>query len=229
VGVRDPYFPFHALNLRSNPFRALTDDEWAEIVVLPPPLAAAEQTGQHLQVLGELGRGKTSSLLGLTALLRRAGRRVAYEYLPEGKRVFDTPLADLEAFALDEVQRLSHNERERLWRAAQAGLRLALGSHEDLAAAFAARGLPLVTVGLDAPDAAYLARILARRIEYFTLDPARPTVTLAPEAVSALHAAYGSNRRLIERCLYEVFQEVEVVGEVGTAQVEAMAARLAKE
>ena len=219
--VRDPYFPFHALNLRSNPFRALTDEEWAEVVVLPHALEAAEEGGGHLQVLGELGRGKTSALLGLTAGWRRGGRRVAYEYLPEGRRVFKTQVAGLELLALDEAQRLSRRERERLLRAAEAGLRLALGSHEDFAAAFAARGWPLTTVRLDAPDAAHLGRILARRLEYFAFDPARPGMTISDGAVAALHAAYGSNRRAIERCLYEVFQAVNVVGEVSAAQVEA--------
>ncbi len=220
--MRDPYFPFHALNLRSNPFRALTDEEWAEVVVLPPGMAEAEASGQHLQVLGELGRGKTSALLGLAAGWRRAGRRAVYEYLPEGQRVFKTQLAGLEVFALDEAQRLSRRERERLWRAAKAGLRLALGSHDDFARAFAARGLPLLTVQLDAPDASHLARVLARRLGYFTLDPAWPGMTISDSAVMALHAAYGSNRRAIERCLYEVFQAVEAVGEVGAAQVEAV-------
>jgi hypothetical protein len=227
--MRDPYFPFHALNLRSNPFRALTDEEWAEVVVLPPGLAEAEATGQHLQVLGELGRGKTSALLGLAAEWRGAGRRAAYEYLPEGARAFKTPVRGLEVFALDEAQRLSRRERERLWRAAKAGLRLALGSHEDFAAAFTARGLPLRTVRLDEPDAAHLGRILARRLEYFALDPARPGMTISDGAVAALHAAYGSNRRAIERCLYEVFQAVEAVGEVSAAQVESVRARQVKE
>jgi len=224
--VRDPYFPFHALNLRSNPFRALTDEEWAEVVVLPPGLAEADASGQHLQVLGELGRGKTSALLGLTAGWRRAGRRAAYEYLPEGQHVFKTPLAGLEMIALDEAQRLNRRERERLWRAAEAGLRLVLGSHEDFAAAFAKRGLPPTTVQLDEPDAAHLARLLARRLDYFALDPAQPGMTISDGAVRALHAAYGSNRRAIERCLYEVFQAVEAVGEVSAAQVEAMRARI---
>jgi hypothetical protein len=57
------------------------------------------------------------------------------------------------------------------------------------------------------------------------LDPTQPEVTISDGAVAALHAAYGSNRRAIERCLYEVFQDMDVVGEVGAAQVEAMAAR----
>lgn len=224
--MRGSYFPFHALNLRSNPFRALTDDEWADIVVLPPALAAADLTGRHLQVLGELGRGKTSALLGLAARHRLAGRRVAYEYLPEGQRRFHTPLTSLQVFALDEAQRLTPRERARLWRAAQSGLRLLLGSHEDLSPAFAAHHLSFDTVTLDPPDAAHLARLLIRRVQYFTLDPSRPAVTLAPDAVAALHTRFGSNRRAIERCLYEVFQQLEVIGEITAAQVEAAAARL---
>jgi hypothetical protein len=225
-GVRDPYFPFHALNLRANPFRALTDEEWAEVVVLPPALEAAEREGGHLQVLGELGRGKTSALLGLAARLRRKGQRVTYEYIPEGRGDFRSALMEINVFALDEVQRLHPRERRRLLDAAEAGLRLLLGSHTDLRSRFVARGLPLATVRLDAPDPAHLARILARRLDYFALDPARPGMTISDGAVAALHAADGSNRRAIELCLYEVFQELREPGEVTARAVEEMAARI---
>src|SRR5262249_26539331 len=114
---RNSYFPFHALGFRSNPFRALTDEEWAEIVVLPPELAAAaaeaEARGGHLQILGDRGRGKTSALLGLAAAQRQAGKRAAYEYLPEGRDSFRTALAGLDVFLLDEAQRLNGAEQRR--------------------------------------------------------------------------------------------------------------------
>src|SRR5207248_5460657 len=126
----DPYFPFHALGYRSNPFRALSDEEWADIVVLPEAVLAVAAGPNHLQILGELGHGKTSALLGLAQQLRRAGRRVAYEYLPIGHYVFTSQLTGLDVFLLDEVQRLRTAERRRLLAAAKGGLRLMLGSHE---------------------------------------------------------------------------------------------------
>lgn len=212
--MRDPYFPFRALGLRANPFRALTDDEWADVVVLPPAAEAAVHSAIHLQVLGEMGRGKTSTLLGLAARLRRAGQRAAYEYLPLGQRAFRAPLAGLDVFLLDEAQRLRSGERRRLLAAAAGGLRLVVGSHEDLSPLFARRGLAVVTVQLGAPDYEHLERVLRRRLDYFALDPARPAISLAPAAVAALHAAYGSDLRAIERCLYEVFQSLEAPGEV---------------
>ena len=33
--MRNPWFPFHSLGFRCNPFRVLTDEEWAEVAVLP--------------------------------------------------------------------------------------------------------------------------------------------------------------------------------------------------
>src|SRR5712692_10403753 len=134
--MRDPYFPFHALGFRSNPFRALTDEEWAAIVVLPEAILQAAASGGHLQVLGEMGRGKTSTLLGLAEHFRHGGRFVEYEYLPIGQDMFKSPLAGLQVFLLDEVQRLRPDERRRLLAAARGGLRLILGSHDDLTPLF---------------------------------------------------------------------------------------------
>jgi len=207
--VRDPYFPFHALGFRSNPFRALSDDEWADVVVLPEAVSQAAALGGHLQVLGRLGRGKTSTLLGLAAQLRRAGQRAAYEYLAVGCDVFTTAPAGLDVFLLDEAQRLRHRERGRLLAAAGAGPRLILGSHEDLAPQFENSRLPLATVRLGAPDATHLAAILARRLDYFALEPGQPAVTFDASATDLLQARFGGNLRAIEHFLYEVFQALE--------------------
>ena len=68
----------------------------------------------NLQVLGEKGYGKTTLLLYLTAQQRYAGRRVAYEWIPEDGRTFQTALTDLDCFFLDEAQRLTKKERKRL-------------------------------------------------------------------------------------------------------------------
>jgi hypothetical protein len=134
--MRDSYFPFHALGYRSNPFRALTDEEWADIVVLPGVVIEAASGAGHLQILGELGHGKTSTLLGLAQQFRRSGLSVAYEYLPIGHDSFTSTLTSLDVFLLDEVQRLRPNERRRLLAATASGLRLVVGSHEDLTPLF---------------------------------------------------------------------------------------------
>ena len=222
--MRDPYFPFHALGFRSNPFRALTDDEWADIVVLSETVLAAATGAGHLQVLGEMGRGKTSTLLGLARRFRRAGRRVAYEYLTIGQDSFNTPLPGPDVFLLDEAQRLRASERRRLLAAARAGPRLILGSHQDLAPLFAAAGLELATARLEAFGPAHLAAVLERRLADAALPTTAPLVTLDPGALAYLTATFGSNLRGTERFLYEVFQRLETPGPLTANSLQAFAA-----
>jgi hypothetical protein len=222
--MRSSYFPFHTLGFRSNPFRALTDEEWADIVVLPQTVLDAAAGGRHLQVLGELGHGKTSTLLGLAQQFRHAGRRVTYEYLPIGYHTFTSPLTGLEVFLLDEVQRLRPAERRRLLAAASAGLRLILGSHEDLAPLFSGAGLSLASVRLDESAPVQLTAILARRLAYFALPGAQPGVTLDPSAVAYLEAKFGANRRAVDHFLYEVFQRLEAPTVITAEHLQALAA-----
>jgi len=116
------YFPLRAVGYACNPFRALSVDEEAVLAVLPEVVTAAfDSSGVHLQILGEQGRGKSATLLGLAARAESAGRRVAYTYVPEGTDRFQTDLAELDLFVLDEAQRLSRRERGRLLDAASAG------------------------------------------------------------------------------------------------------------
>ena len=221
--MRDPYFPFHALGFRSNPFRALTDEEWADVVVLPEEIMVAAAGAGHLQILGEMGRGKTSTLLGLAQQLRRAGRSAAYEYLAIGQDTFNSPVAGLRVFLLDEAQRLRTSERRRLLAAARAGLRLILGSHEDLTPIFGSAGLTLSTLRLEAFGPEYLAAGLARRLPAAALPGAAPLVTMDPTALNYLAATFGSNLRGTERFLYEVFQRLETLGPLTADYLQAFA------
>lgn len=223
--MNNSYFPFHALGFRCNPFRVLTDDEWADIAVLPDAVASVVESGfAHLQVSGPLGHGKTTTLLGLAARFRRESQGVVYEYLPVGQSQFHTSLSGLDVFLLDETQRLNRSERDRLLSAAQAlpkvrnlreGLQLVLSSHDDLAPLFAKRGLPLTNVHLDeaaSPD--HLGLVLARRLSYFALDRTAPGVILTPDAVRYLHETFGGNLRAMQYFLYEVFQRLKSKGAI---------------
>ena len=217
--MRSTYFPFHQLGLRANPFRALEDDEWAAIAVLPEAALRAAGQGGHLQVLGERGRGKTTTLLGLQARLRQAGQRTAYEYVPEGQNTFQAALAGSDVFLLDEAQRLTRNERNRLLGAARAGLRLMLGSHDDLEPLFAAAGLRLGSLRLENEGRAHLEAVLVRRVAFFALTPVAPGVTFEPGAVDYLHVQFGTDLRASERFLYEVFQTLTRPGPISAEQL----------
>lgn len=212
------YFPFHALGFRCNPFRALADDEWAEVAILPEPVAQIVAKGfVHLQIVGEKGCGKTTTLLALTAQSRREGRLAVYEHIEEGQSQFNAEIGGLDLFLLDEAQRLSGPERERLLSSLSEGgigLRLVISSHDDLTPFFARRSLPLTTVRYDTTTLAHLGAVIQRRLAYFALDADAPGVALSPEAARYLHITFGSDIRATEMTLYEVFQQLRERGEI---------------
>jgi hypothetical protein len=202
------HFPFREVGLRCNPFRRLTDEEWAAVAVVPSNLLDALEGAAHLQILGGAGRGKTTCLLGLVARLADEGKRTAYEYLAARENRFRTGLEDLDVFLLDEAQRLTRRERIRLLaqeRVRRRELRLVVATHEDLASPFARQRLPLVTVSLDSVTAAHVAAVVNHRIGYFSLDDP-PAVALSADAVRHLCNMFDSNLRLIDGFLYEFFQ-----------------------
>jgi hypothetical protein len=216
------YFPFHALGLRCNPFRALTDDEWAEIAILPSELAMFyDGDSAHLQVLGEAGRGKTTTLLGLTAYFRRMGRCATYEYLADGQHRFSTETRDLDLFCLDEAQRLIERERRRLAAILRRGhLRVVLGSHEDWCRFFRCHALSLATLNLDVGTEGHFRAALERRLEYFAIRGS-PEVAFTFEAVRYLWETRGGNLRAAERLLYEVFQSLRQPGRITLERLQA--------
>lgn len=207
------YFPFFCLGFRSNPFRALTGEEWAGIAVLPETVAAAlTQSEKHLQILGAAGRGKTTALRAIQAREKTEGRAAAYEYLPLGKRRFSTLVRGLGLFCLDEAQRLDAWERRRLVRtaAAREAARLVLAGHEDLTPLFAKHRIPLTTVRLDTVSVAHIQQLLEKRLDFFALSPppSSPRVTFRADALEWLCDVFGSDLRAAEHLLYEVFQEL---------------------
>jgi len=215
IVVVNVYFPFHALGLQCNPFRALTEEEWGDIALVPPELLALG-AGTPVQILGERGHGKTSLLMGLAAHERRQGRKAVYEYLGAGQDRFKTSLAGLDTFLLDEAQRLNRRERRRLLDEVltpDTAQRLIVGSHEDLTRFFARRRLKLATFRLGAMSAGHLRAVMERRLAYFAL-PGGPRVTLAPEAVTYLHRRFGGNLRAVEQLLYEACQQLPGPGEI---------------
>lgn len=200
------YFPFHELGLRGNPFRALTDDEWADIAILPDEITEILTHGfTHLQILGERGHGKTTILLALAARFKREGIPIAYEYLREGQTHFVSDTLALNVFLLDEAQRLDARERKRLLACAN-DLHLVLGSHVDLTHAFAPHAL--TTLRLDSLTREHLTAILQRRLDYFALNKTSG-ISFTPDAITYLHEHFDGNLRAIEHLLYEVLQRLE--------------------
>jgi hypothetical protein len=204
----DRYFPFRKLGLRSNPFRTLTAEEWADVAVVPQAIEAAFNQGDNLLILGKRGRGKSTTLRTLIRRVEWQGKRVAYERLAFGKWRYQTNISVLDAFAPDEIQRLALWEWSALLARVRDGMRLIMGSHRNDKWLFQLAGIPLTVFHLDRLNTSqHLQRVLQRRIGYFALDGV-PLITLDDSAVNYLYQQYRDNMRAIEHLLYEVFQQL---------------------
>lgn len=210
--MMNSYFPFGALGFRGNPFRAVTDEEWRALAVVPMVVQNEARRGGHLQLTGEAGRGKTSALLGLAELFASTGARWAYVYLPEGVNTLASDLRGVEVLLLDEAQRLSRRERERLMRLVVGGVRAVLATHESFAPLFTRHGLPLASVALDDCDEAHWRAVLERRLNYFSTDGRSSPLSLSDDDVRYLRERFGGNLRAGEQYLYEVFQRYSQSG-----------------
>jgi len=192
----------------SNPFRALTDQEWEEIALLPEAvlLALNSRPPAHLQITGEAGRGKSSALRAICGQARLADISSLYEYLPLEASGFESHLRGVALFCLDEAQRLRQEERQRLLQdAVRHGTRLILGTHEDLTLLFERHALPLTTVALEDLSALHRRAVWEDRLTRFA-RPGTPHATFAPDVHAYLQTRFGTDLRSAERFLYEFFQ-----------------------
>jgi hypothetical protein len=189
-----------------------------EVAVLPESVRRAEGEGGHLQILGGAGSGKTTALLALCEKFRQKEIPYVYEYLPPGSRRFRSDPSRVRVFLLDESQRLSRSERDRLLKIAAAGTRLILGTHENLAAAFQHARMVLRTVELSLSEPGELAILLQRRLERFAIGPI--DLQFSPEVIAWLRKEFGENLRTMEYFLYDYFQTARPVGTIGTGPLQ---------
>lgn len=222
--MRSSYFPFHDIGFRCNPFRALTEEEWVEVAVLPEELTTVlDENDTHIQIIGRDGHGKTTTLMGLKAYFSRKGERFAYEYIPDGQSKYHTDIQHLEIFLLDEFQRLNQHQRARLMASSLGapidGLQLVVSSHEDYSNYFKACDLPLTTFRLENISMRRLSSILDRRLRFFAFDEsAKPTFTIG--AVQYLWKMHGSDLRAVEYLLYHVFQQLRPCERINEEQLQ---------
>lgn len=202
-------FPFERLGLLRNPFGSLQVDEWSNLAVIPADVKTLILAGTHLLFLGDKGQGKTSLLHAIRQQITFSGLQTAYERLPRPMTPYQTSLTGLDAFALDEVQRLRPWCWLSLLRQAQRGTRLLLASHGNVRALFWLAGLPLTTLHMhDLITPAHIREVHTRRIAYFTLPEADP-IPLTADAIAYLWQHYGTRLRAQESLLYTVFQQIQ--------------------
>jgi hypothetical protein len=199
-GSRRPGLPFADLNLCRNPFGEVgrADRGRLAVVEVDHCVQRLKRARYAVQFLGGQGRGKTTHLLAIL----RAVPGAAYVWVDERGRA---RIPQGRPLLIDEIQRLPHRRRRRLWRRM---VPLALGTHEDLREELARDGYEVETVHAAAGlDAGRLARILNRRIEFFRRDPG-PLPRIERETAQAMIDRFGDDLRAIQWHLYERFQNL---------------------
>jgi hypothetical protein len=235
------FFHFPHIGYRRNPFGALSDEEWKAVSVLPLAVERILAAGfDHLQILGPMGIGKSSTLFALQRWfveqeesLRKGAKtqsrgepvarsqstqtnHIVYEYLPEDQRHFVTNTSGLDIFLLDEAQRLNWWQRRKLVKAAS-HLQIIFSSHEDMALLFNKKGLSVTSVDLTGEiDEAWITAVLHKRLAYFAISD-QPHVTLTPAAIAYLVETFGQNLRQMEYFLYEVWQRLDSIEPVNVS------------
>ncbi|MFN2147707.1 MAG: hypothetical protein ACK2T2_04895 [Anaerolineales bacterium] len=225
--LSERYFPFERLGLRGNPFRALTEDEWAALAWLHPALLAAlDQASPILQILGASGRGKSSALLAVKRELLARGREPHYLYLPPGMHRLKRDQQSGDPLLLDEIERLPPRSRRRLFRAAL-GLpgkapQLVFSSHGDLAREVEAiQPGVLASIPLPPITGGQLADLLHARIRAESIA-GDPPVWFDDQAINLLIEYFGDDLRTMERTLYEAFQRLDAAGRIDRARLQRL-------
>jgi hypothetical protein len=218
----DTFFPLHKLGLVKNPFVALTPDEWVAVAVLPPVIYEVLESGfDHLQVIGDRGRGKSTTLHWLCDHFRMQGDSVAYERLPRWHFNYHTDISSLDCFVLDEAQRLFILNQHRLFREAQ-GKHLMIGTHHSWERAFRRYGWQLTTVHIGKQTTReHIQHILDKRLTVFATGKGT-LVYFDDSAIDYLWERWRDNLRGMEYFLYDALQKRRDIGAITVDYLESI-------
>lgn len=201
--------PFQELNLRINPFGALTAEESAKLAVVNIDLNSyarrLNRPGFAIQFFGSSGRGKSTHI----SVIHAHFPDQPYTYIPDGEPVPKIP--DTSVQFIDEMQRIPRSSRLTILKR-QASF--VIGSHRDHSREFKQAGLEYKVFRLHGLTIDRLMIIVRQRIEWARRNPQPPIPYLTKEAAHNLITMYGDDLWAIENHLYEVFQELNQVGEV---------------
>jgi hypothetical protein len=199
--------PFTHLNLQRNPFGEPPPGERTALVVADVEALADQlmRPGKAIQLMGEHGRGKTSRLLALQSRLSdRLGQPVPYVRLRD-----DRAIPAGRVILLDEGALLP---RRAWWRLLRVGS-LAVSTHLNLKALLWPLGFQVRTHRVAGVDAARLAQIFERRLEWARWGPG-PIPTIPRVTIETLIGRYGDDVRSMEGALYDRIQAMDEVCDV---------------
>jgi hypothetical protein len=218
----DKFFPLRKLGLVKNPFGALTTEEWVAVTVPPPIILEVLKTGfEHLQIIGDRGRGKSTTLHWLCHYFQIQEQSVAYERLPRWHFNYQSDLSSLDCFALDEAQRLFILKQRRLFHEAQ-GKRLLIGTHISWERAFRRYGWQVTTVYIaHQTTREHIQHILDKRLIVFSTDTG-VQVYFDDSAVDYLWDKWEDNLRGMEYFLYHALQKRREFGAITSAYLESV-------
>jgi hypothetical protein len=207
--ISDLGLPFAHLNLRLNPFGAVTPAESAKLAIvnidLQQFISRLQKPGFAIQFMGPSGRGKTTHLFALYDHFSG----YPYIYVPADAPIPEIP--DTPVQFVDEMQRIGRKQRKIiLGRPAS----FVIGSHKNHRREFIKAGLDYEVVRLQGLSVDRLMKIVERRIERARRSLDKPVPFVGEDSAANLIATYGDDLWAIENHLYDVFQELQEVGEV---------------
>lgn len=195
--------PFEHLNLRQNPFGAVSLEEQARLAVVDVDdyVEYLGEPGRVLEFKGDHGRGKTTHLLAIRRHFQGA------TYLRASREEGEVEVVDEPVVFVDEAQFLSGRQRRAVF---ESGRSYVVSTHESLRRVYERAGLTWKTVELTGLDAGKLLEIAGRRIEAVRRGEG-PVPEVCREVAEALIERHGDDLRTIEEHLYEVFQDLKEV------------------
>ena len=197
--------PFQHLNLKYNPFGAVTDEEVGDLIV--PVLNFQElsdflntHTNSIIQIYGQKGRGKTTHLIGLH---EQYFKDFPIVFLERNKK--KPPIPKAEIIFVDGVHKLNWFQRWRLWNRKQ---NLVFVSHFDYSNEFKNRKNAYLAFEIKGWESMHLKTILDNRIKMAILNPNEKCPEISLERAEELAQKYGDDYLEIVAELYDYFQNI---------------------
>ena len=218
--VFEKFFPLQKLGLKKNPFGVLSIEESVAVTVPLPAIDAVIKEGfEHLQIIGERGRGKSTTLHWLCQYFQEQGQSISYERLPRWQFNYHSDVSGLNCFALDEAQRLFILNQHRLFKKMQ-GKCLIIGTHISWERAFRRYGQEVTTVYIgDQTNRDQIQHILDKRLMVFATRKG-VMIYFDDSAIDYLWDRWRDNLRGMEYFLYHVIQKRRDIGAITSSDLE---------
>lgn len=199
------HLPFAHLNLRFNPFGELTREQRAATAIVNlddiPELLLKSRIA--VQFIGEHGRGKSTHLIALHKQFNNS----PYTQIHIG----DKPtFSNDDSQFIDSIEILPASRRKKIYRSTKI---LAITTHIDLSKELQAAGFKVISKRIFVDNEQNIKKIFDRRIELARRDTGSlPDIDI--KSVRTLITKFNDDIRAMEHHLYDVFQQLQEIGNV---------------